>query len=246
MRKSQVMPAILNRVRRDLIHQPLQLLIGVNVLGMTSSTLGTLSRGAAELSGDGKFLRLRSKQERSRIIGGVSDGLLQGTEALARGFAYGFRGVVTKPVYSARQNGVAGFFSGLGKAAVGVVVQPVSGALDFVALTVNGVGTSCTNCFDIFEHKPKFGPARLPRAICGDGILRPYDEQTAYGQAILRLAQSGAYFGSKDVFKEPAKFAWSDFYQDHFPLPKNKILMLTNRRIMMLVVSTPLHFICFF
>jgi vacuolar protein sorting-associated protein 13A/C len=62
MRKSQVVPAILNRVRRDLIHQPLQLLIGVNVLGMTSSTLGTLSRGAAELSGDGKFLRLRSKQ----------------------------------------------------------------------------------------------------------------------------------------------------------------------------------------
>lgn len=121
-------------------------------------------------------------QERSRIIGGVSDGLLQGTEALARGFAYGFRGVVTKPVYSARQNGFAGFFSGLGKAAVGVVVQPVSGALDFVALTVNGVGTSCTNCFDIFERKPKFGPARLPQAICGDGILRPYDEQTAYGQ----------------------------------------------------------------
>jgi vacuolar protein sorting-associated protein 13A/C len=58
-------------------------------------------------------------------------------------------------------------------------------------------------------------------------------------QAILQLAQSGAYFGSKDVFKNSAKYAFSDFYQEHFYLPDDHILMITNRRILMLLVSDP-------
>lgn len=62
MRKSQVQTQILNRVKRDLIHQPLQLLTGVNVVGMTSSTLGTMSRGAASLSKDDDFVRTRANQ----------------------------------------------------------------------------------------------------------------------------------------------------------------------------------------
>lgn len=67
MRKSQVQTEILNRVKRDLIHQPLQLLTGVNVIGMTSSTLGTMSRGAASLSKDDEFLRVRTNQVRLLI-----------------------------------------------------------------------------------------------------------------------------------------------------------------------------------
>ena len=62
MRKSQVQTQILNRVKRDVIHQPLQLLTGVNVIGMTSSTLGTMSRGAANLSKDDDFVRNRAYQ----------------------------------------------------------------------------------------------------------------------------------------------------------------------------------------
>jgi len=58
---------ILNRVKRDLIHQPLQLLTGVNVIGMTSSTLGTMSRGAASLSKDDDFVRVRTNQVRILI-----------------------------------------------------------------------------------------------------------------------------------------------------------------------------------
>ncbi|XP_071689417.1 uncharacterized protein [Rutidosis leptorrhynchoides] len=62
MRKSSVVPAISNRVWRDLIHNPLHLLFSVDVLGMTSSTLASLSKGFAELSTDGQCLQLRSKQ----------------------------------------------------------------------------------------------------------------------------------------------------------------------------------------
>lgn len=62
MHKSAITPAILDRLRRDLIHNPLMLLTGLDVLGMTSSTLATLSGTVAELSSDGRFLQLRSKQ----------------------------------------------------------------------------------------------------------------------------------------------------------------------------------------
>ncbi|KAL2636221.1 hypothetical protein R1flu_007700 [Riccia fluitans] len=234
MRKSQIAPAITSRVRRDLIHQPLLLLTGVDFLGNASSTIGTLSKGAAQLSSDGKYLRLRSKKDRARNLSGVGDGLLQGTEALARGFAYGFTGVVTKPITNARQYGVVGFFQGVGKAAVGFVMLPVSGVLEFVSLTVNGVGVSCTSCFDMFDKDSQVTRVRKPRTIRGDGILEKYDENASLGQALLQLAQSGALYGFREAFSEPAKFAWSDFYENHIDLPKQKVLMLTNRRIMML------------
>lgn len=62
LRKSTIMSAIGNRIWRDLIHNPLHLIFSVDVLGMTSSTLASLSKGFAELSTDGQFLQLRSKQ----------------------------------------------------------------------------------------------------------------------------------------------------------------------------------------
>lgn len=62
MRKSSVLAAIGNRLWRDLVHNPLHLIFSVDVLGMTSSTLSSLSKGFAELSTDGQFLQLRSKQ----------------------------------------------------------------------------------------------------------------------------------------------------------------------------------------
>jgi len=56
-------------------------------------------------------------------------------------------------------------------------------------------------------------------------------------QAILHLAQSVGIIASKDVFRTAGIFAFTDYYQDHFHLPDNCILMLTNRRILMLLVS---------
>lgn len=62
IRKSSILPAIGNRIWRDLIHNPLHLIFSVDVLGMTSSTLASLSKGFAALSTDGQFLQLREKQ----------------------------------------------------------------------------------------------------------------------------------------------------------------------------------------
>eukprot|EP01018_Ginkgo_biloba_P007916 Gb_35998 [translate_table: standard] len=233
MRKSLILPAIFNQIWRDLIHNPLHLLLGVDVLGMTSSTLATLSKGFAELSTDGQFLQLRTKQDWSRRITGVGDGFLQGTEALAQGVAFGVSGMLTKPLASAREHGIIGFVNGLGRAFLGFIVQPVSGVLDFVSLTMNGIGASCTRCFEIFENRSISQRNRIPRAIRGDGLLQDYDERAAFGQMVLHLAETSRHFGCTDMFKETSKFAWSDFYEEHFDIPHHRILLITNRRVLM-------------
>ncbi|GAB2263603.1 hypothetical protein Droror1_Dr00025737 [Drosera rotundifolia] len=239
MRKSSVVPAITNRIWRDLIHNPLHLIFSVDVLGMTSSTLASISRGFAELSTDGQFLQLRSKQVWSRRITGVGDGIRQGTEALAQGVAFGVSGVVTKPVESARENGVLGLAHGLGRAFVGIIVQPVSGALDFLSLTVNGVGASFSRCLEILSNRTVLQRIRNPRAIHADGVLREYSEREATGQMVLYLAEASQYFGCAEIFKEPSKFAWSDYYEDHFLVAQQKIVLVTNKRVMLLQSQTP-------
>ncbi|KAI5072395.1 hypothetical protein GOP47_0012501 [Adiantum capillus-veneris] len=234
MRKSALTTAIVNRLRRELIHNPLMLLSGVDVLGMTSSTLATLSETFAELSSDGRFLQLRLKLDRSRRIGGVGDGLVQGTEAFAQGIAYGVSGVIRKPLEKAKEKGVIGFIQGLGKAALGVVMEPMSGVVDFVSFTVHGIGASCTKCFELFEQRPTFERVRLPRFIPPSGVLCCFDEKSAEGQYMLQLAEGKGRFHQGVLFREPSKFAWSDIYVDHFDVMNNKVAMLTNDRAMLL------------
>ncbi|XP_042024109.1 uncharacterized protein LOC121771392 [Salvia splendens] len=239
LRKSSVVSAIGNRLWRDLIHNPLHLIFSVDVLGMTSSTLASLSKGFAELSTDGQFLQLRSKQVWSRRITGVGDGFVQGTEALAQGVVFGVSGVVRKPVESARQNGVLGLAHGLGQAFLGFIVQPMSGALDFFSLTVDGIGASCSRCFEIINNKTNFQRIRNPRAFHSDNILREYSEREALGQMILYLAEASRNLGCTEIFKEPSKFAWSDYYEDYFAVPYQRIVLVTNRRVMLLQCMAP-------
>ncbi|CAA6669756.1 unnamed protein product [Spirodela intermedia] len=239
MRQSAIVPAIINRVKRDLIHNPLHLILSVDVLGMTKSTLASLSKGFAELSTDVQFLQLRSKQVWSRRITGVGDGIIQGTEALAQSVAFGFSGVIKKPVESAREHGVLGLPQGLLRAVLGVVVQPVSGALDFVSLTVDGIGASFTRCLEFLSNRSASERIRNPRAIRANGLLSEYSEREATGQMILYLAETSRHLGCTDLFKEPSKYAWSDFYEDHFLLPHQRILLITNKRIMLLLCLDP-------
>ncbi|XP_073000916.1 uncharacterized protein [Typha latifolia] len=234
MRKSSIVPAIVNRIRRDLIHNPLHLIFSVDVLGMTKSTLASLSKGFAELSTDGQFLQLRSKQVWSRRITGVGDGILQGTEAFAQGVAFGVSGVLTKPVENARQHGLLGFAHGLGRAFLGFVVQPLSGALDFVSLTVDGISASFVRCLEILSNKSITQRIRNPRAIHADGVIREYSRKEAVGQMVLYLAEASTHLGCTDLFKEPSKYAWSDYYEDHFIVPFQRIVLVTNKRVMLL------------
>lgn len=96
--------------------------------------------------------------------------------------AFGVSGVIKKPVESAREHGVLGLPQGLLRAVLGVVVQPVSGVLDFVSLTVDGIGASFTRCLEFLSNKSASQRIRNPRAIRSNGLIAEYSEREATGQ----------------------------------------------------------------
>ena len=59
----------------------------------------------------------------------------------------------------------------------------------------------------------------------------------SFWQMILYLAEAHQHFGCTEIFKEPSKFALSDYYEDHYVVPYQRIVLVTNKRVMLLQVS---------
>jgi len=180
-----------SQARRALRRQLFRLLHGVDVLHGVSGLFGAASARVASLSADSTFQARRAAARapanaRARV-GGVSDGLRDGTEALARGVFNGLRGVVSKPLDGARSRGVRGFVTGVGKGLVGVAVQPVSGVLDLAAATAEGVRASAEAL--TADAASRVRRRRLPRHIRADGGVAAFDERLARGAQTLRLAE---------------------------------------------------------
>lgn len=53
---------------------------------------------------------------------------------------------------------------------------------------------------------------------------------------VLHLAEGSTHFGCTEIFKEPSKFAFSDYYEEHFIVPYQRIVLVTNKRVMLLQV----------
>lgn len=54
---------------------------------------------------------------------------------------------------------------------------------------------------------------------------------------ILYLAEGSRHFGCAEIFKEPSKFSFSDYYEAHFFVPYDRIVLVTNKRVMLLQVG---------
>uniref|UniRef100_A0A1D1XLD7 Vacuolar protein sorting-associated protein 13C n=2 Tax=Anthurium amnicola TaxID=1678845 RepID=A0A1D1XLD7_9ARAE len=233
MRQSALVAAAKSNIQKDLLSQPLQLLSGVDILGNASSALGHMSKGMAALSMDKKFIQSRQKQE-SKGVEDIGDVIREGGGAFAKGLFRGVTGILTKPLEGAKSSGVEGFVQGVGKGIIGAAAQPVSGVLDLLSKTTEGANAVKMKLASALTSEEQLLRRRLSRAIGGDNLLRPYDEYKAMGQVILQLAESGAFLGQVDLFKVRGKFALSDAYEDHFLLPKGKILVVTHRRVLLL------------
>ncbi|KAJ0034329.1 hypothetical protein Pint_24264 [Pistacia integerrima] len=233
MRQSTMTSNAIANIRKDLLGQPLQILSGLDILGNASSALGHMSKGVAALSMDKKFIQNRQRQE-SKGVEDFGDVIREGGGALAKGLFRGVTGILTKPLEGAKSSGVEGFVQGVGKGIIGAAAQPVSGVLDLLSKTTEGANAMRMKIASAIASDEQLLRRRLPRVIGGDNLLRPYDEYKAQGQVILQLAESGSFFGQVDLFKVRGKFALSDAYEDHFILPKGKILMITHRRVILL------------
>ncbi|CAH9120434.1 unnamed protein product [Cuscuta epithymum] len=233
MKRSVLVGNAIANVKKDLLSQPLQLLSGVDILGNASSALGHMSKGVAALSMDKKFIQSRQKQE-SKGVEDFGDVIREGGGAFAKGLFRGVTGILTKPLEGAKASGVEGFVQGVGKGLIGAAAQPVSGVLDLLSKTTEGANAMRMKIASVIASEDQLLRKRLPRVISADNLLRPYDEYKAQGQVILQLAESGSFFGQVDLFKVRAKFALTDAYEDHFMLPKGRIIVITHRRVLLL------------
>ncbi|XAR56952.1 hypothetical protein NMG60_11024929 [Bertholletia excelsa] len=237
LRQSVLISNAIMNIKKDILSQPLQLLSGVDILGNASSALGHMSKGVAALSMDKKFIQSRQRQE-SKSVEDLGDVIREGGGALAKGLFRGFTGILTKPLEGAKASGVEGFVQGVGKGIIGAAAQPVSGVLDLLSKTTEGANAMRMKITSAITSEDQLLRRRLPRVISGDNLLRPYDAYKAQGQIILQLAESGSFLGHVDLFKVRAKFALSDAYEDHFSLPKGRILVVTHRRVILLQQSS--------
>ncbi|XP_020693465.1 uncharacterized protein LOC110107531 [Dendrobium catenatum] len=233
MRQSALISTAISNIQKDLLSHPFQLLSGVDILGNASSALSNMSKGVAALSMDKKFIQSRQKQD-SKAVEDFGDVIREGGGALAKGLFRGVTGILTKPLEGAKSSGVEGFVQGFGKGIIGAAAQPVSGVLDLLSKTTEGANAVRMKIASAITSEEQLLRRRLPRVIGGDNLLRPYDAYKATGQVILQLAESGSFFGQVDLFRVRGKFAFSDAYEDHFVLPKGKILLVTHRRVLLL------------
>jgi vacuolar protein sorting-associated protein 13A/C len=118
----------------------------------------------------------------------LGDGLREGGEAFAKGLFRGVTGILTKPVEGYKAGGFEGFASGVARGVIGAAAQPMSGVLDLVSKTTDGFNAQGRKISAAITSEQVLTRTRLPRAIGGDNIVRPYDDYKARGQ--VRLAVS--------------------------------------------------------
>lgn len=120
-----------------------------------------------------------------------------------------------RPIDGAKSEGVAGFFKGIGKGLIGIVVRPAAGVVDFATGSIEAVRRVTTSDVDPIRLRPT-------RHIAPDGVVRPYNLHQAEGAYIFR-----------DIQKKELK---DDEYVTHLVTSRERryILVLTTKRVLYL------------
>jgi vacuolar protein sorting-associated protein 13A/C len=64
---------------------------------------------------------------------------------IVQGVVDGVSGVILKPISGAKQEGVEGFFKGVGKGVMGLVTRPTAGVIDFASGSFDAVKRCALN-----------------------------------------------------------------------------------------------------
>jgi vacuolar protein sorting-associated protein 13A/C len=181
-----------------------------------SKVTGSIAKGLAEATMDKQFQdRRRMTRSRNRPKHALY-GVTAGANSFATSVASGIGGLARKPLEGAEQEGVAGFFKGVGKGVLGLATKPAIGVFDLASNVSEGIRNTTT----VFDADG-LDRVRLTRFIGTDGIVRPYSQREALGQFWLKQLDNGKYFNEQ--------------YIAHLELPREDVVvMLTYSRIMLI------------
>ncbi|KAL1509353.1 hypothetical protein ABEB36_004107 [Hypothenemus hampei] len=181
------------------------------VMGAATRITGAMGKGIAALTFDEDFQRKRRDQMNKKPAT-MQEGIARSGKGLVMGVFDGVTGVFTKPVSGAKEQGVEGFFKGLGKGAVGLVTRPAAGLVDFASGSLDVVKRVTEVGEDTLRLRP-------PRFLQADGLVRPYNTIEAEGHKLLIELNKG-------------KFAATDIYVYHrVIIEKKEVVLLTNKRL---------------
>ncbi|CAL1290806.1 unnamed protein product [Larinioides sclopetarius] len=140
----------------------------------------SMSDGLGVVTMDDKHQKMRKQIRQQSAVRG-NDHLMAGLKGLGFGLIGGVTSVFTQTYEGAVQEGVQGFFSGLGKGIVGTVAKPAVGFLDFASGAASAMrDTSKGSSHSVLVR------TRPPRICVGSGGLLPrYSFQQALGQEFL-------------------------------------------------------------
>lgn len=181
-----------------------------------SKFTGSIAKGLAEATMDKQFQdRRRMTRARNRPKHALY-GVTAGANSFVSSLASGVGGLARKPLEGAEQEGLTGFFKGVGKGFIGLATKPAIGVFDLASNVSEGIRNTTT----VFDADG-LDRVRLTRFIGTDGIVRPYSQREALGQFWLKQLDNGKYF--------------NEMYIAHLELPREDVVvMLTYSRIMLI------------
>ena len=117
-------------------------------------------------------------------IEGIGEGLLYGAEAVASGFALGVSDVWVRSRSGFIRQGAPGLLRGVARGAAGLLLRPLGGCLQSVAMLVEGADASLSSLARRLSLTRQLAPKprRLPRAIGAGLAVTPYNPERAVGQ----------------------------------------------------------------
>lgn len=184
----------------------------------------SIGNGLSILSLDSEYISNRNKNQKQKPKH-IGEGIMDGASSLASNIVDGATGIFIKPVQGIGEEGITGFFKGIGKGIVGIPVKPITGIIDFAQKTTEGIRNT-TKYFDKEEMKR----TRKPRVFGLNGKLIPYDSYKSEGNDKLNEI-------SKDK---------NEIYIYHQNLNDEYYLILSNLRIIYLKLPNIIEWSCQF
>lgn len=148
--------------------------------GAASLITEQLGQVVAAMSFDSEYKR-RRRQEMSSDPSGIGEGLAIGGKQFVLGLVFGISGLVTKPVQGARKSGIEGFFKGVGKGVLGLLVKPTGGVIDLLTSSLDGVRRFAEQGGEDIVCR-----IRLPRVTYPNKPVAVYNNERSYGYGLLR------------------------------------------------------------
>lgn len=138
------------------------------VLGTATKLLSVGSNITSAITGTSAPASGSSTGGAGERVGNVGQGIVKGTLTFGGGLIKGVTGIVADPVAGAKQGGMRGFMTGVGKGLVGVPGQIIGGALSAASQVTEGLDASVS----------KVGPMR-----CWECSI----DSTAYQHSMLAI-----------------------------------------------------------